>query len=1034
MTMRRRSLLLVAAMALATTISMAVPDNAGALTGSQFNPGMIISDTQFYNTTTMTASDIQSFLNLRYSGCNSGVVCLRDYHTATVTQPAQTGLCTQYTGAASESAATVFYRVSQVCGVNPEVLLVLAQKESGLLTSTNPNYKTAMGYGCPDTTGCDSKYYGFFNQVSLAAQQFKRYRLNPTNYNYLAGATNFILYNPKTSCGGSNVFIQNQATAGLYDYTPYQPNAAALANLNGTGDSCSAYGNRNFWVYFNTWFGGPTTAAFDKGGLVATRPNGTAVLFRNTGPVTGPYPTSTALGLTGMQAYVRKYSADVSGDGFADLLLVKSDSTLWLALGNNGPLAFSPPVKVGGTGWLNFNHMTVGDVENNGHPDVVATRPDGSLVLYRNTGVVTAPYALPVTIGTNFGAFNRIYAGDVNGDGYADLIATKADGTLWTFQNTHNPTAPFTTGVQRGTGWSPYFNIAATDADNDGKVDLIGTESDGSLWLFRNSGNAGAPFPTRINIGDGWSGYDAVVGIQVPAARRIEPTNLIATDPAGNLWSAANNTPPSAPFPGHAVIGLGGWSAFNRVELGDVTGDGLADVVATRPDGAMWFYPNSGSATTPYAAKTQIGTNWTAYPKFALADVNGDGKSDLVAVASDGSLRMFVNSGSATAPFPHMVTIGLGGWSKFVQFVATDVNGDGKADLLVTLTTGQLLLYLGNGSTTQPFGSPSIIGAGGWQAFTKLVAAPRIVAGHPAPADLLATSTNGSLWLYRNTGNVAAPYFGRVGAGAAGWNGLLPLSGGYVLGSGKTDLIAVNPTGTGQLWLYADQGTEMFRSPAKTGVTGMQAYDRLIVGDVSGDGRADIVATKPDGTLWLTVPSATDPAPAAVKIGLGGWQQFDRLMLADVNGDGRADLVVTKPDGTLWLYLAGTSMSAPYAIRTEIGLGGWQQYNHLTLADVNGDGRADILVTRPDGTVRVYLNTHSIAQPYGASTQVASGWAVYNRLTLGDVNHDGLADVVATKPDGTAWFCLNAGSMTTPYPGCVATTTTNWTAFDRIAL
>jgi hypothetical protein len=51
------------------------------------------------------------------------------------------------------------------------------------------------------------------------------------------------------------VNIQTQATAGLYNYTPYQPNSAALANLSGTGDSCSAYGNRNFWRYFNDWFG-----------------------------------------------------------------------------------------------------------------------------------------------------------------------------------------------------------------------------------------------------------------------------------------------------------------------------------------------------------------------------------------------------------------------------------------------------------------------------------------------------------------------------------------------------------------------------------------------------------------------------------------------------------------------------------------------------------------------------------------------------------------------------------------------------------
>jgi hypothetical protein len=66
---------------------------------------------------------------------------------------------------------------------------------------------------------------------------------------------NYIQYNPNASCGGSNVYIQNQATAGLYNYTPYQPNASAINNLYGSGDSCGAYGNRNFWRMYNDWFG-----------------------------------------------------------------------------------------------------------------------------------------------------------------------------------------------------------------------------------------------------------------------------------------------------------------------------------------------------------------------------------------------------------------------------------------------------------------------------------------------------------------------------------------------------------------------------------------------------------------------------------------------------------------------------------------------------------------------------------------------------------------------------------------------------------
>src|SRR5690606_17254112 len=80
-------------------------------------------------------------------------------------------------------------------------------------------------------------------------------------YNYRAGQVNNVLYHPKAACGSAPVFIANQATAGLYNYTPYQPNTAALNNLYGTGDSCSSYGNRNFWRLYWDWFGSPVTDA-----------------------------------------------------------------------------------------------------------------------------------------------------------------------------------------------------------------------------------------------------------------------------------------------------------------------------------------------------------------------------------------------------------------------------------------------------------------------------------------------------------------------------------------------------------------------------------------------------------------------------------------------------------------------------------------------------------------------------------------------------------------------------------------------------
>ncbi|MGR6965916.1 hypothetical protein ACU610_15760 [Geodermatophilus sp. URMC 61] len=232
-----------------------------------FNPGDIIDDDVFYNPSTMSAGQIQDHLTVKGNRCTSN--CLKDYREDTWTRPADPR-CRGYAGARGETAAQIIHKVAQSCGINPQVLIVMLQKEQGLVTGTpsSTSYRAAMGFGCPDTAVCDSQYYGFFNQLYSAANQLQRYRANPGNYKYRAGMTNTISYHPATEkannlnnwrCGTAQVYIQNQATAALYIYTPYVPNAAALANEYRVGDDCSSYGNRNFFSYFTDWFGSTQT-------------------------------------------------------------------------------------------------------------------------------------------------------------------------------------------------------------------------------------------------------------------------------------------------------------------------------------------------------------------------------------------------------------------------------------------------------------------------------------------------------------------------------------------------------------------------------------------------------------------------------------------------------------------------------------------------------------------------------------------------------------------------------------------------------
>jgi len=258
-------------------------NNANAVSGAEWSAGNIIDDSIFYNGNDMTVDQIQSFLNQKVPTCDTNgtkrselgggtraqyaaskgyslpIICTKEYYENPDTKVNNLGTGVRPPG--SISAAQIIKNAAVQYGVGTKVLLVILEKEMSLVTDDWPlpnSYRKAMGFGCPDTAPCDAQYYGFSNQVSSAARQYVIYKNNPNSYRHVAGKTNPVLYNPTSSCGNSGVYISSTATAGLYNYTPYQPNQAALNNLYGTGDGCSAYGNRNFWTMYSNMFGSTT--------------------------------------------------------------------------------------------------------------------------------------------------------------------------------------------------------------------------------------------------------------------------------------------------------------------------------------------------------------------------------------------------------------------------------------------------------------------------------------------------------------------------------------------------------------------------------------------------------------------------------------------------------------------------------------------------------------------------------------------------------------------------------------------------------
>lgn len=288
------------------------PSNADALSGSDWKAGRIIDDLIFTNSSSMSVEDIQRFLNAKSTVCDtygsknvtyrypfgSGpsvttsravyadrknnpkptgqqiFTCLKDYYEVPKTQVGPGIPASNYGYAdphnnrpsGSKSAAELIWDAAQAYKISPKVLLITLQKEQSLVTDDWPlaaQYLYATGAQCPDGPNgaeCSTNYAGFSLQAREGARLLRYYLDNmekswwPYKKPFM---TNRIAFQVATQagCGDSSVYIESKSTAALYTYTPYQPNKAALDNLYGTGDSCSAYGNRNFWRMYNDWFG-----------------------------------------------------------------------------------------------------------------------------------------------------------------------------------------------------------------------------------------------------------------------------------------------------------------------------------------------------------------------------------------------------------------------------------------------------------------------------------------------------------------------------------------------------------------------------------------------------------------------------------------------------------------------------------------------------------------------------------------------------------------------------------------------------------
>ncbi|MFF8381079.1 FG-GAP repeat domain-containing protein [Streptomyces sp. NPDC015661] len=540
-------------------------------------------------------------------------------------------------------------------------------------------------------------------------------------------------------------------------------------------------------------------------------------------------------------------------------------------------------------------------------------------------------------------------------DGRAALYSSvrTAPGAAWSEPVRLNevlPDAGLGSGAQLIVSDQGTATVAYTEnGPVTGRVKVTDRLADGTGWTKPVTVSDPARYATGITLAIGADGRAALAWADRESPSGGEGTQKLAQRPAGSLtWGAEE------PANGFST---GAWREVAIGPEGDVT---LLGVDAVEGSGWSAQTTTRSAATGTWSPVKILSTDYVPDDQFDLT-VGPDGSAHAVWTQDVGSYRKVMTSSRidgvwSAKPTPlstntsgyalGQVTADAAGrpvavWgetagSRFQLRTATtapapvvpekplptwrDLSGDGKGDLIGLTPTGTLTVRTGTGTGGLGTGAS----ATGWPASSTVV--PFGDLSGDRCNDLLVRDAAGMLTRYDGgCGKAFAPGGPKLTIGG-GWQIYNSLTApGDLTGDGRTDLLARTPAG--ELWLYADNGAGKFKPRVKIGF-GYQIYNTVVgVGDLNGDKAGDLLARDTAGVLWRYYGTGRGTLAARVKVG-GGWQVYNSVVgVGDFTGDGKADLVARDTAGVLWRY-AGTGTGL-FAGRVKIGAG-WQMYKTLS--------------------------------------------------------------------------------------------------------
>ena len=411
-----------------------------------------------------------------------------------------------------------------------------------------------------------------------------------------------------------------------------------------------------------------------------------------------------------------------------------------------------------------------------------------------------------------------------------------------------------------------------------------------------------------------------------------------------------------------------------------------------------------GSAQVPFVLSTSL-TNGTFVRSVTTADVNNDGRPDLISVRGNPSvLYVWTNSGGGL--FVSNANYSVGSFP--YQVIAADVNNDGKPDLITANSSGNSLTILTNNGTggfvlavTLPAGTPS---------------SPHSVAAADLNGDgrldlISANSSAASFTVWTNSGGTSFVSITNFTVGSPGLTVPQSVAAADVNGDGKPDIIGGNNNQFEYLYLWTNNGAGGFvAAPLPSLGSGVMW---VVAVDVNGDGKPDLALATGQVTVLTNDGAGGFAVSGNYPVGVTPYA----VVAADVDGDGSVDLTTCNQGNNTLSVLTNNGVGV-FGSNTTLAVGGGPE--SLTAADISGDGRVDLISGNwnSPGTLTVLTNAATFLPKLSVKRSgnniivswpaIWANWSLQQNPSLAPVGWTGFGGVIGN--DGATKSATNSSS------------------------